>query len=125
MEEQLKSLTEALAEAREKEQQANRDRIDIELRIWELIGADCPEKGTKNFFTGLKVVTGMSEEWDQAALQDICTGGDFPFWPFTPTWKPNREQLETMREHYPEHHRAICEALTVKPKKPSFGVKGE
>ncbi|MFO0906800.1 MAG: hypothetical protein U0835_00275 [Isosphaeraceae bacterium] len=123
-EQKIERLTAAWKDAKRAESQANADRIAIESEIYELT-ADClPDKGTYTTETGMKITTGFSEEWDQAALNAAYQNwpGLSPF-PFTGIWKPDGKAISYLRDNLPDAYKIIQPALTLKPKKPAFSVK--
>jgi hypothetical protein len=120
----LSSLTEAWKLAKAAEAEANARRVAIESRIYELVADRLPDKGTATLETGMKVVTGFSEEWDQDQLRVIAEGWNarFPF-PFLVTYKPDGKAVAYVRDMLPEVYALFRDALTLKPKKPAFSVK--
>lgn len=111
--------------AKEQETIWNARRIEIESKIYELNQASIPDKGTYTTDGGMKITTGFSEEWDQsqltAAYQQWPEGVKFPF---AGTWKPDGKAVSYLRDNAPDLYRLLQPALTLKPKKPSFSMKG-
>lgn len=121
MTETLEELTFQWKSAKNAEQVANMLRLQIEQKVLELCGSELKDKGTNNLKTGLKVVTGYTEKWDNDALRDIrnmwCSNYSFPF---REEFKPTRASLEFIEENDKAAFEEIQEALTVSPSKPSF-----
>lgn len=122
----LSTLTQQWQGAKRREQEANAARIDIESKIYELVASQLPDKGTTTLDTGMKIVTGFSESWDQEAVQRTYeqwpheSGVKFPF---QGTWKSDGKAISYLRENCPDAYRLIQGALTLTPKKPAFSVK--
>lgn len=99
--------------------------LDTELKLYELTKDKLRDKGVTHFEGGLDITTGFTESWDDAALAEALT-----LWPatapmpFTPTWKPDGKALAVVRAQFPDLYKRLEKALTVKPRKPSFTVKG-
>ena len=114
---------------KETEQLCNDGRIRTEKAILEIVGKDLAEKGTNNFPCGLKITTGMTESWDADVVDRIKNQFDeglveLPFFPFKQEWKPDNKKLALINEDMPDvFEKVFSEALTIKPKKPSFEVK--
>jgi hypothetical protein len=72
----------------------------------------------------MKISIGFTEEWDQTALAEAYNQWDtsVPF-PFSGIWKPDSKAISYIRENIPQAYAKLREALTLKPKKPSFSVK--
>ena len=123
---ELSTLTLQWQGAKHREREANVARIGIESRIYELVADQLPHKGTTTLDTGIKIVTGYSENWDQEEVQRAYetwpheSGVEFPF---QGTWKPDGKAISYLRENYPDAYRLIQGALTLTPKKPAFSVK--
>ncbi len=108
---------------------ANEGRLKTEKAILAMVGKDLKEKGTNNFPEGLKITTGMDEKWDIDCVDRIKAQFDdglltIPFFPFKQEWKPDNKKLSIINESMPEvFTKVFSEALTIKPKKPSFEIK--
>lgn len=123
---ELEMLTSAWKDAKAAEDAANARRIEIESRIYELTQKDLPEKGTHTLPTGMKIVTGFSESWDENAINEAYQKWQAPLpFPFKGQWKPDAKQITYVRENCPELYALIQPALTLKPKKPAFSIPAE
>jgi hypothetical protein len=122
--EQLQGLTDAWKMAKRMKDDWAEQQLVIESEIYQLVEKQLPEKGTHTLDTGMKIVTGHSEEWDQPILSLAYEkwAAPVPF-PFTGVWKPDGKAIAYLREKWPETYEKIRPALTLKPKKPSFSVK--
>lgn len=122
----LNRLTEEWKYAKQMEQHWNASRIAVESQIYELIASELPDKGTFTTETGMKITTGFSEDWDaesiNSAYQQWPEGVKFPF---NGTWKPDGKAISYLRDNQPLLYALLQPALTLKPKKPAFSVKGE
>jgi hypothetical protein len=124
MTDHLEELSSKWKEAKRREQEANALRISIESDIYSLVCGTLPDKGTTTLATGMKIVTGYSESWDQAALNSAYEiwPSNVPF-PFKGEWKADGKAINYVRKHLPEDYALIRSALTLTPKKPAFSVK--
>lgn len=105
--------------AKEQEEYYKGVRLDVENRIAASI--TLPEKGTTKLPGGLKIVTKLTEKWDQDKLNNI----QLTLFPFKAEWKLDRKTFTVLEEHYPDEYKKLCaEALTLTPAKPSFSFKG-
>lgn len=118
------TLKEQWQYAKDQETLWNRKRIEIESQIYEQHQANIPDKGTYTTDEGIKIATGFSEEWDQAALSRAYEQwpADVKF-PFSGVWKPDGKAVSYLRDNAPAMYALIQPALTLKPKKPAFSVK--
>jgi len=111
------------------EKRANAKRLLAERDILKIVGKDLNEKGANNFPLGLKITTGMSESWDMGLVDRVKNQFDdglvdIPFFPFNQQWKPDNRKLALINESTPHVFVGVFgEALTIKPKKPSFEIK--
>lgn len=98
--------------------------LETELKLYELTKDKLREKGVTHFEGGLDITAGFTESWDNETLDVVLSEwpGTAPR-PFTKTWKPDSRALAVVRAQYPELNKRLEKALTVKPRKPSFGVK--
>jgi hypothetical protein len=104
---------------------AQEAHLQSEIAIYEAVKDTLPDKGTTTLDTGLKIVTGYTESWDQEKLNEVYNAWDFPMaFPFKGEWKPDGKAVSYLREHAPQLYGKISYALTMKPKKPSFSMKG-
>ena len=118
-------------EYKELETLANQGRIRSEKEILEIVGKDLKEKGSNPFPGGVKITTGMDEKWDSNLVNDIYqrwSDGEIatlPFFPFITDWKPESKKLSILKETMSEaaFYKIFSDALTIKPKKPSFEIK--
>ncbi len=103
---------------------AQESLLQTEIAIYDLVKNDLREKGITHFEHGLDVTTGFTESWDEDAVSVAYNAWPqgVPF-PFKGMWKPDAKALSVVKDHSPEAYRLLQEALTVKPKKPSFNVK--
>ncbi len=123
----LERLTEAWKYAKQMEQHWNEQRIQIESDIYELEAKNLPEKGTYTTVTGMKIVTGFTDEWDQSELTKAYQAWpiDQAKFPFASVFKPDGKTIAVLRESVPDLYAIIQPALTLKPKKPAFSMKAE
>lgn len=121
---ELSELTTLWLDAKKSEQDANRERLSVEARILELV--TLKDKGTNNLETGLKIVTGYTEKWDQEFISDAASNwtSELPF-PFKTEFKPVKALLDVIESADAGKYRALQKALTLTPSKPSFSFKGE
>ncbi len=115
-------LTEGWLLAKKVEQDANQRRLTIERQIVAL--CELPEKGTTTLPTGLKVVTGYTEKWDQQVLDDAAGNwtSELPF-PFKTEYKPVKALLDIIEVNDTHKYKELQKAVTVTPSKPSFSFK--
>jgi hypothetical protein len=116
----LEQLTQEWDNDKEAVRIAQEKLLSTEFKIYELVGKDLPESGTTNFDTGLKIVTGMDVKVDQDRakfLKDVLGR----FWPFREKYELDKKLFDMLEG---DEKKAVLEALTYKPKKPSFSVKG-
>lgn len=102
------------------EQQYNADRLRIEEKILALV--DAKDSGSVKL-DGLTVTFGLDRKWDQAKLTDLSATVKREYWPFKIEWKEDKKASDVIAERFPELWADITQALTTKPKKPSFSVK--
>lgn len=124
---ELELLTQAWQRAKADEEAANARRIAIESDIYQLVEDSLPDKGTTTLETGMKIVTGFTESWDQEKIADVQESlwpSDAPF-PFKREWKPDGRAISSLRDYQPRLYQLIADCLTLKPRKPSFSVKSE
>jgi hypothetical protein len=120
----MDTLTQQWKYAKEQESLWNQKRIEIESAIYEANRASIPEKGTFTAEDGMKITTGFTEEWDQAAVTQAHQKwpSDLRF-PFAGVWKPDGKAISYLRDNAPAAYALLQPALTLKPKKPAFSVK--
>lgn len=96
--------------------------LDAESAIYLAAQSKLPEKGTTNF-TGVKIVTGFYEKWNQEKLKEIETTwprkSNLPF-PFKREFKADGTAISYIRENSKEAYDALADALVLTPSKPSF-----
>lgn len=111
-----------LAAARAVLDTAQKALEQAESAIYLAVGDRIPEKGTIHV-TGCKIVLGFYEKWNQIKLSEIENTwirlSNLPF-PFKREWKADSGMLKIVRENSPDGIKAIEEALTLTPRKPSF-----
>ena len=100
--------------------------LQSEVDLYNAVRADLPSKGTLTLDTGLKIVTGFTEKWDQEKLGEIYNAWDAPVkFPFKGEWKPDGKAISYLRENAPDAYRKLSDALTMTEKKPAFSMKTE
>jgi hypothetical protein len=120
----MNDLIQAWKEAKSNEAAWNQKRIEIESQIYANVEKELPEKGTYTTAEGMKIAIGHTEEWDQSALNEIYNQWEAPVpFPFVGLWKPDNKAISYIRENIPQAYTKLREALTLKPKKPSFSMK--
>lgn len=125
-------LTKQWTEYKELKTMANAGRLRTEREILEIVGKDLKEKGANTFPANVEITTGMEEKWNNDKIDDLSTLyhnnelPELPFWPFTITWKPNTEMMTILKTTANDVFvRVFSDALTIKPKKPSFKIKAK
>jgi hypothetical protein len=92
-----------------------------------LAAGELPEKGTI-YCTGVKIVTGFYEKFDDAELANAevkwPTISNLPF-PFNKVYKADGKALSYLRDNVKEAYALIEKALTSTPKKPAFSLLEE
>lgn len=127
--EEYKNLVRQWRRYKEMETDANDMRIAAEKSILRMVGKDLNEKGVNHLPENLDVTTGMTETWDMADISRQSAKFedgllDIPYFPFDRIWKANNKKLALIKESAPNNFEEIfSEALTIKPKKPSFKIK--
>lgn len=97
--------------------------LQVELEIYDLVQLSLKEKGTNNFGK-MNIVTGFTESWDQRGLNVIKENWKHNVaFPFKTELKPDGNAIKYLKENAPEAYKEVEAALTLKPKKPVFGVK--
>ena len=86
-----------------------------------------PEKGTVHC-SGVKMSLGFYEGWEQSKLAELekewPTKSNLPF-PFKIELKADGKQISYLRENAKDAYALLAQALTLKPKKPSFVLADE
>lgn len=103
---------------------ASQDTLQkVEIEIYKTVQHVLPEKGTTHFGE-MKIVTGMTEKWEQDVLQKVYEDwtANVAF-PFKREFKAVAKDVSYVREHAPEAYGKIADALTLTPRKPSFEIK--
>ena len=119
-------LTARWRTAKKAVQAAQDHLLAIEVEIWNHEKHRLPPKGTTTLDTGLKIVTGFTEKWDQESLNKAYQGWEAPVpFPFKGEWKPDGKAISYLQQNLPEHYRTLQDALTISEKKPSFSMKTE
>lgn len=122
-EDRMELLTLQWEAAYRKKKYAEAELLDIEVAIYELVKKELPAKGTYHTGTGMKIVTGMTEIWDQEAVDAIAVKWDKDYkFPFKTEYKPDAKAIGYIRENVPSLWKTIHHALTTKEKKPSFSM---
>lgn len=118
-------LSENLRIAKAKFAVAKKEVEDCEIAIYNAAEKSLPEKGTAHV-TGVKIVTGYTEKWDDDALaiieQTWAQTSNLAF-PFKKTYKPDGKSITCLRENAEVAYKILAVALTVTPKKPSFELE--
>ena len=120
----LAELTQAWAEAKSEELEAKNARLAIEEEIIGLneVATNMTSKGTHNF-GHLKIVTDFTRLWDQEKLRQAQQLIPEAFWPFASEFKEIGKGTRFLEQQNPELWVHVANALTLKPKKPSFSIK--
>jgi hypothetical protein len=104
-------------------QAAQEDHLQSEIAIYNEVEDQLPDRGTFQF-GDIKIVTGFTEKWDQAKLNEIYNVWDQPLkFPFKGEWKPDGKAISYLRENAPEAYRMLSDALTLTERKPLFSLK--
>ena len=120
----LEALNELRLDAKERENQAKKDRVAIEEAM--IAHDDMPElleTGVVTVEGVCKVTTKYSRKWDQAKLAVLraAEGVTDANWPFKVEFKENATSMKYLRENYPDYVTNIENtALTLTPSKPAF-----
>lgn len=115
-----KQLVENLRLAKSNAEAANKALTEAQLAVFEATKDKLPEKGT-TYFTGVKIVTGFYDKWDQdklLKLQETWTA-NLKF-PFKTEFKPDAVAMKYVKENAPSAYDALTAALTLTDKKPTF-----
>lgn len=118
------ALAQKLREANAKVSAAKAELENVQAEIYTAVEAvkPLPEKGTTHA-TGVKIVTGLTEKWNQEKLVEIertwARKSNQPF-PFKQELKADGKAISYIRDNVPESYAVLQEALTLTPKKPSF-----
>lgn len=103
---------------------AQEAHLRSEIALYNAVKERLPEKGTTTLETGLKIVTGYAEKWDQERLSEIYNAWDEAVkFPFKGEWKPDGKAISYLRENAPQAYKKLSEALTMAEKKPEFSMK--
>lgn len=112
------------------ESDANATRLKIEKRLLEITKGQLKDKGSNNLPDNLQITTGYSESWNNDAIERVKAQFDegltkLPFFPFEQVWKANNKQISALKEMCNDiFEESFAEALTIKPKKVAFKIKG-
>lgn len=117
---ELSNLLAAWRGCKEAEKQYNADRLAIEERILEVVGMQ--NTGSVKL-DGVAISYGLDRKWDQAKLTDLQPGIKAEYWPFRIEWKEDKKASDIIADRFPELWDEIQQALTTKPKKPTFSIK--
>ena len=121
--EQIKTLNELMAAwnmSRAAEKQFQEDRLLCEAQILEIVGMK--SAGSKKLGS-MTISYGLDRKWDQAKLTDLQPGIKAEYWPFRIEWKEDKKASDIIADRFPELWDEIQQALTTKPKKPTFSIK--
>ena len=128
--EQLQSLTDLWNQYKAKENEFKEKRVKIENEAYDFLKDKLKDRGTYTAETNLQVTTGEDEKWTQVEiikLKNMFDNGELntlPFFPFDVEYKPNNAKLKLLKEtDEKQFYKVFGEALTTKPKKPSFKIK--
>lgn len=122
-EDRMELLTLQWEAAYRKKKYAEAELLDIEVAIYELVKKELPAKGTYHTGTGMKIVTGLKEEWDMEAVDAMAAKWDKDYnFPFKTEYKPDAKAIGYIRENVPSLWNTMRHALTTKEKKPSFSM---
>ncbi len=115
--------------AKQREADANLERLRAEYTLYELTRDQLKEKGTNSFEGGLKIITGFTETYDADKIYNAFIESDnmgVIKFPFKIEYKPVSIDMKALEEFYPNVYKeCILPHLIVKPKKPSFSVGEE
>lgn len=115
-------LVETYRLAKEAADKASDAVTEAQYRIYEAVKAHLPEKGTTHF-QGIKIATALSSKWSQEKLDEIETTwvrkSNLPF-PFKKEWEADGKAVSYIQDNAPDAYKVLAEALTLKPKKPTF-----
>jgi len=122
--EALSALASEWREAKKVEDDARKQRVQIESRIIDLIG--CKEEGSQTVDAGdwkIKVTGKINRTLDQAAWEAIAPSIPEALRPVT--YKPalDMKGLRYLKDNEPDTYRRIAEAIVAKPGKPAVEVK--
>ncbi len=123
-----KELVDVWKQAKEQEKIYNILRLKAEEDLLQLLKDKIKPNKTNNFDEGLKIVTGTEGKWDGTLLNKakLAFDNEAVAFLFSITWKPDNKMIESIKETDEDLYKAFLEpALTIKPKKPSFSIKGE
>lgn len=121
--EQIKTLNELMAAwnmSRAAEKQFQEDRLLYEAQILEIVGMK--SAGSKKLGS-MTISYGLDRKWDQAKLTDLQPSIKAEYWPFRIEWKEDKKASDIIADRFPELWDEIQQALTTKPKKPTFSIK--
>lgn len=118
----MMELEVAWLQAKNKEDDAKRERLSIEEKILEQI--EKAETGTIPF-GNLRVSFGYTEKWDDDGLRGLSEKVKPEYFPFKTTYKCDKKKLDVLKDIQPALHDKLSEYLTLIPRKPAFKVYGE
>ena len=107
--------------AKAKENAAKADRLAIEEEIYILYQDELKPEGT-NKVGPFKIVTGFNRSWDQSKLEKLEGLIQPELFPFKEVYKEDLKLTRAIQKANPDAWDALSQALTLKPKKPSFSV---
>lgn len=119
----IEVLAARLTAAKAAETAATEARLAVEAEILAHPAArEVPDEGTTTLGDRIKVTTGYTRSWDQAALAELASTIDEAYWPFKTELKEDRKASKVIEERFPELWTLIRMALTLKPRKASFSL---
>lgn len=111
-------------DAKAREDEAKRERLEIEKIIYQAYEEKWREenKNTHHLDT-LTVTTGVSQKWDTSALSQV--EDKLSLFPFTKKveYKCNSELLKVVEVSHPEEYNILMQHVEMKPKKPYFKAR--
>lgn len=105
------------------EDNAKKQRHELEEEIFDSM-ENVPEKGTVEICNGFAFSVGTTTTFDQEALMDLYRSGEIKNFPFEKQFKPINAELKYLEKNDPASFNKIMECAVMKPRKPSFKVKG-
>ncbi len=107
------------------EKDANEKRLAVEALILKKYKKKISAEGTTHL-DGVSIVTGYDRKWDQKKLEAIKKKLGNKSFPFKTEYKEVRAESKVLEEAEDKGEwEVFADALTIKPKKPSFKSNGE
>ena len=122
---QASELATKLIKAKQKENEANKARVELEEQLIALLGSKPEGSQTHDLENGLKVtITGkMSYSADVEKLQELCVQIPKNMRPLKVETKLDETGAKYLRNNEPETWAIIADAITIKPAKTSVAIK--